>query len=151
MLCGNRLMVPPASRLLKVLGRFAGVPVRVIEVARHRSDQAQVRDRTVTLVIRRDLVVVQVEAALRPRVRQEAEAGAAVRRHRVLQVTEVEMDALSRRIRRLEAARVVVVVDRVVVPLVVRLFLQDRRAHLMILPMSRTELVLESLRTNVVR
>ena len=151
MLFGNRLMVPPVSRLLEVLGRFAEVPVRVIEVACHRLDRVQVRDRTVTLVTQRDPVVVQVEAALRPRVRQEAEAGAAVRRRRVLRVTEVEMDTLSRRIRRLEAARVVVVVDRVVVPLVVRLFLQGRRVHLTTLPMFRTELVLESLRTNVVR
>ena len=143
MLCGNRSMVPPVSRLLKVLGRFAGVPVRVIEVARHRSDQAQVRDRTVTLVIRRDLVVVQVEAALRPRVRQEAEAeaGAVARRRRVLRVMEVEMASLAHRTHSLEVVRAAVAVDRVVVLLVVRLSLRDRQSHPMTLRMFRTELV----------
>ena len=149
--CGNRLTVRLASRPLEVRVRFVEVPVRVTGAVSRLPGQVRVQDRVVVLVIRLDLVVVQVEAALRPRVRQEVEAGAAVLRHRVLQVTEVEMDALSRRIRRLEAARVAVVVDRVVVPLVVRLFLQDHRVHLMIPPMSRTELVLESLRTNVVR
>ena len=107
----------------------------------------------VVSVTQRDRVVVQVEAALRPRVRQvaEAEAEAVVPHRLVLRATEAGTDTRSRRIRRPEAARVVVVVDLVVVPLAVRLSHQDRQAHLMTLRTSRMELGSESLRINVVR
>ena len=146
-------MAHPVRLLLGVLVRFAEVLDRVIEVVNHQLDRVQLRDRTATLVTQRDPVVVQAGVALRPRVRQEAEAeaGAAVRHRRVLRVTEVELDILTCRIRRLEVVRVVVVVDRVVVPLVVRLFLQDRRAHLTTLRMFRTESGSETLRINGVR
>jgi hypothetical protein len=127
--------------------------VRVIKVIRSPPDRVQVRDRTVAPVIRRDLVVVQVEAVLRPRVRQvvEAEAEAVARHRQALRVTEAEMDILSRRVRRLEAVQAVVVVDRAVVPLVARRFLQDHRVRLTTLQTFRMEVVSENQRINVVR
>ena len=150
---GNRLMAHLVNRLLGVLVRFAEVLDRAIEVVNHQPDRVRLRDRTATLVTQRDPVVVQAGVALRPRVRQEAEAeaGAVARRRRVLRVTEVEMASLAHRTHRLEVVRAVVVADRVVVLLVVRLSLRDRQGHPMTLRMFRMESVSWSLRTHVVR
>ena len=146
-------MVLLASRPLEVLEHFAEAPDRVIGEASRLPDRVRVRDRVVVSVTQRDRVVVQVEAALRPRVRQAAEAvaEAVVHRRRVLRATEAETDTLSRRIRRLEADRVEVVVGLVVVPLVARLFHRGRRVRLMTPQMYRSALDSESLRINVIR
>jgi len=107
----------------------------------------------VVRVTQLDQVVVPVEAALRPRVRQvaEAEAEAAVQRQRVLRVAEVEAGILSLLALPLEAVRVVALVDLVVALLGAHLSLRGRRAHQMTRQIFLMELVSESRRINVVR
>ena len=149
--CGNRLTARLGSRPLEVLGRFAEVLDRVAGGTRHLPGKAPVRGRMVIQDAQPDQVVVPAEVVRRPRVRREAEAGAAAHRRRVLQATEVEAGILSRLTPRLEAVPVVVVADRVMVLQEVRLSLQARRAHLTTRRTFLMELVSESLRTNEVR
>ena len=92
MLCGNRSVVRRASRLLEFPESLKEVSVRVVGVTRRLPDRVRARDQTVIRVTQLDQVVVQVEAALRLRVRRVAgaEAEAVVHRHRALRVMEVE-------------------------------------------------------------
>jgi len=151
--CGNKLMVLQVSRLLEVQGCLAEVSDRVVGRTRHLPGRVPARGRMVVRVTQLDQVVVPVEAALRPRARQvtEAEAEAAVHRHRVLRVVEVEAGILSRLALPLEAVRVVALVHLVVALLGAHLSLRDRRAHQMTLQIFLMEVVSESLRLNVVR
>ena len=151
MLCGSRLMVLRVSRVLEFLGPFVEVSVRVVGVTRHLPDRVRARDQAVVRVTRLDRVVVQVEAALRLRVRRVAEAEAVVHRHQALRVMEAEAGTLSRLTLHREVVRVVDVVDMGVVPLEVRRSLRDRQGHLMTLRTFLTESGSESLRINVVR
>ena len=149
--CGNRLTVRRVSRPLEVLGHFAEVPDRVAGGTRHLPGKAPARGRMVIQDAQPDQVVVPVEVVLRPRVRQEAEAEAAVHRRRVLRGPEAEAGILSRLTPRLEAVLVVVVVDRVVTLPEVRRFLRDRRVLQMTLRMFLMELVSESPRIHAFR
>ena len=149
MQCGNRSTVRLVSRPLEVRVRFAEVLVRVTGAVSHLSDRVRVRDRVVASVTRLDLVVVQVEAVLLLRVRQEAEAEAVVHHRQAPRVTEAEVSR--RRIRRLEIVPVEVVVDLGEVRLVARRPRRDRRVRLMTLRMFRMESGLGTLKINGVR
>ena len=118
-------MAHRVSRPLEVQVRFAEVPVRVTGAVSRLSGWVRVQDRVVVLVIRLDLVVVQVEAALLLRVRQEAEAEVAAHHRQAPRVMEVE--TFLHRPRR------------------------DRRVRLTTLLMFRMELGLETLRISGVR
>ena len=149
--CGNRLTVRRVSRPLEVPGRFAEVSDRVAGGTRHLPGKAPARGRMVIQDAQPDQVVVPVEVVLRPRVRREAEAEAAVHRRRVLRGTEVEAGILSRLTLLLEAVLLVVVVGRVVALPEVRRFLRDRRVLQMTLRMFLMELVSESPRIHAFR
>ena len=110
--CGNRSMVHLVSRPLEVQVRFAEVQVRVTGAVSRLPGQVRVQDRVVVLVIRLDLVAVQVEAALLLQVRQEAEAEAEVAAHHRQASRVMGVETFLRQIPRLEVAPVEVVVDR---------------------------------------
>ena len=147
--CGSRSTVRLVSRPLEVQVRFVEVLVRVTGAVSRLPDRVRVRDRVVALVARLDLMVVQVEAALLLRVRQEAGAEAVVHHRQALRVTEAEIPP--RRIRRPGVVPVEVVVDLGEVLRVARCPRRDRRVRLMTLRMFRMESSSETLRINGVR
>ena len=96
-------------------------------------------------------MVVQVEAALLFRVRQEAEAEAEATAHHRLAPRVMEVETFLCRIPRLEVVPVEVVVDLGEVFRVAHRPRRDRRVLLMTLRMFRMELGSETLRINGVR
>ena len=147
--CGNRLMVRRGNRPLEVPGRFSEVSDRVVGEPRHLLGKSPARGRVAIQDAQPDQAVVPVEAALRPRVRREAEAEA--HRRRVLRGMEVEAGILSRLTFPPEVVLVMVVADRVVALLEVLRFLRDRRARQTTRRMFLMELASGILRTPVVR
>jgi len=127
------------------------VPVRVTGAVPLLSGQVRVQDRVVVSVTRLDLVVVQVGAALLLRVRQEAEAEAEAVAHHRQALRVMEAETFLRRIRRLEAVPVEVVVDLGEALRVARRPRRDRQARLTTRRMLRLESGSRTLRVNVVR
>ena len=147
--CGNRLTVRRGNRPLEVPGRFSEVSDRVVGGTRHLLGKAPARGRVAIRDALPDQAVVPVEAALRPRVRREAEAEA--HRRRVLRGMEVEAGILSRLTLPLEVVLAVVAVDRVVALPEVRRFPRDRRVLQMTLRTFLRELVSGSPRIHAFR
>ena len=155
MLCGSKLVVLRVSRSLGLPGRPKEVLVKVVVKTRHRLGMVPVRARVQmgTRVTRPDQVAVRAEVVPRLQALRGMEAEVVARHPRVLQGMEagLEVGVLPRLTLLLEVARVVDVVDLVVVLLEAHRFRRVRRDRQMTLRISLMEQGSRDLGISVVR